>query len=253
MPINLISNLVIAIAANKIDLSDDEEVDELEAREYAKSIGAIFKLTSAKKGTGIVELFQSIGCKVLDPNYIDKDDYITPKTKQVKTDIEINNDDYYKSEYEKLKKENELLKDEISKLNEELTKANTIISNSKNISTNVNDDEINKLKDIISFKENEINNLKLQLQNSGNNNKLFKYEDILFVHFISQDQTINHGIKCLKTETFAEVEEKLYQKYDNYRNTNNNFMTKGKRILRFKKICENGIQDGDKVELIKIE
>ena len=33
----------------------------------------------------------------------------------------------------------------------------------------------------------------------------------------------------------SEVEEKLYQRYEEYRETNNNFIGKGKIILRFKK------------------
>jgi len=102
-------------------------------------------------------------------------------------------------------------------------------------------------------KENEILNLKLKLQSSGDVKKTVNFDDILFIHFISLDQKINCPIKCLKTDTFAEVEEKLYQKYEEYRETNNNFVAKGKIILRFKKICDNNIKDGDKVELIKIE
>ena len=42
---------------------------EAEARNYASEIGAVFKLTSACAATGIEELFKSIGCKFLDPNY----------------------------------------------------------------------------------------------------------------------------------------------------------------------------------------
>ena len=42
---------------------------EAEARNYASEIGAVFKLTSACTATGIEELFKSIGCKFLDPNY----------------------------------------------------------------------------------------------------------------------------------------------------------------------------------------
>ena len=57
----------------------------------------------------------------------------------------------------------------------------------------------------------------------------------------------------MKTDTFAAVEEKLYQKYEEYRETNNNFYAKGRVILRFKKIFENNIQDGDKIQLVKIE
>ena len=92
------------------------------------------------------------------------------------------------------------------------------------------------------------------LDNSKNNSNIKKFvnfDDIIFINF-SLNQEINCGIKCLKTDTFAEVEEKLYQKYEEYRETNNNFTTKGKIILRFKKIFENNIQDGDKIELINI-
>ena len=100
------------------------------------------------------------------------------------------------------------------------------------------------------MKDDIINDLKNKLQNSDNNKKMFNYDDILYVHFISQDKKINQPIKCLKTDTFAEVEEKLYQKYEEYRETNNNFITKGKIVLRFKKICENNIEDGDKIQLV---
>ena len=104
---------------------------------------------------------------------------------------------------------------------------------------------------IIINKGNEINNLKLQLQQLQNKNNInVNYNDIIFVHFISSDQKINCPIKCLKTETFAEVEEKLYQKYEEYRDKNNNFIGNGRLILRFKKIYENNIKDGDKVQLL---
>ena len=50
---------------------------------------------------------------------------------------------------------------------------------------------------------------------------------------------------------FAKVEEKLYEIYKDYRNTNNTFMVNNKEILRFKTIAENEIFDGDKVQLVK--
>lgn len=61
------------MAANKSDLFDKEQVSEAEARKYASEIGAIFKLTSACTANGIEDLFRSIGCKFLDPNYKDDD------------------------------------------------------------------------------------------------------------------------------------------------------------------------------------
>ena len=138
------------------------------------------------------------------------------------------------------------LKNENKKLNNELIKAQKIISNFKN--NNQQNININNLNEIIKNKDIEINNLKLQIQNKNNN--FVNFNDIIIVHFISTDQKINCPINCLKTDTFAEVEEKLYQKYVEYRETNNNFIAKGRVILRFKKICENNIENGDKVQLI---
>lgn len=62
------------MAANKSDLIEKEQVNEGEARKYAKEVGAIFKLTSACTAAGIEELFRSIGCKLLNPNYTDDDE-----------------------------------------------------------------------------------------------------------------------------------------------------------------------------------
>ena len=58
---------------------------------------------------------------------------------------------------------------------------------------------------------------------------------------------INTGIACTAENTLAEVEEKLYQMYNEYRNTNNILMHKGNIALRFKKIKENKIKNGDKI------
>ena len=105
--------------------------------------------------------------------------------------------------------------------------------------------------EMLKMKVNIINDLKNQLKNKEHKN--VDFDDIIVVNFISTDQNINYGIKCLKTDTFAEVEEKLYQKYGEYRETNNNFTANGRIILRFKSISDNHIKDGDKVQLINIE
>ena len=152
----------------------------------------------------------------------------------------------YRKENEEMKNIINELKNENKELNNELIKAQKIISNFKN--NNQQNININNLNEIIKNKDIEINNLKLQIQNKNNN--FVNFNDIIIVHFISTDQKINCPINCLKTDTFAEVEEKLYQKYEEYRETNNNFIAKGRVILRFKKICENNIENGDKVQLI---
>ena len=83
--------------------------------------------------------------------------------------------------------------------------------------------------------------------------KFVDYNNIMVVNFISGDGIINQGIKYLKSETFAEVEEKLYKIYDEFRETNNTFLFGGTSILRFKTIEQNKIKDGDKIELITFD
>ena len=56
-------NIILAIAANKSDLIEQEVVDEENARNFAKEIGAIFVSTSAKNSEGINSLFEEIAKK----------------------------------------------------------------------------------------------------------------------------------------------------------------------------------------------
>ena len=145
-------------------------------------------------------------------------------------------------------------KNENKKLKNDLVRANKIIENLKkneNQNSNIKNlqDEIKSLKNKLYLKENEINQLKLKIKNNNKNINLVNLDDIMVVNFQSNNPPINQGIKCLETDTFAEVEEKLYKIYDELRNTNNMFMTNGGPILRFKTLKENNIKDGDKVLL----
>ena len=163
----------------------------------------------------------------------------------------INENKKLKNELDILKIENEKLNSEITKLNNELMNAKNIIFNMNNIQQNNqgNNNIINYLQNIIQIKEQEINDLKKNLEQNIfiNKTKTINFNDILLVHFISIDQNIKYSIKCLKDETFAEVEEKLYKNFPECRERNNNFLCGGRLILRFKKICDNSIKDGDTI------
>ena len=128
--------------------------------------------------------------------------------------------------------------------------------NQNNENKSISNNEIKKLKDELLLKENQINNLKLELQNekNKNNEKTININDILAVTFISTDQKINkYPICCFKTDRFAEIEEKLYQEFDEFRETNNTFIVNGTTVLRFKKMSENNIKNGDTIQLIQNE
>ena len=70
------------------------------------------------------------------------------------------------------------------------------------------------------------------------------------VYFTSSDQRINFAIPCVKYNTFAEVEEKLYKEYPEFRETNNIFIANGNQVLRFKTIEDNKIGNGKPVILM---
>jgi hypothetical protein len=46
-------HLVLAVVGNKIDRTEEEAISYNEVKLYAESIGAMFRLTSAKDGKGI--------------------------------------------------------------------------------------------------------------------------------------------------------------------------------------------------------
>ena len=155
------------------------------------------------------------------------------------------------NELNQYKNENKQLKEQINNLQQKINLLNDNLANANQNIINLQQQQVNYI--------NQINNLNIQLMNKvkelddlkKNKSKdgYVNYKNIMVVHFNSGDGKIDHGIKCLPTETFAEVEEKLYQIYDEYRETNNIFLAKGNVIKRFKKMSENNIQNGDKIQL----
>ena len=148
---------------------------------------------------------------------------------------------------------------EISNLKNELSKANKIIEQQKltikDLQNQINNYniQINNYQNIINQKDLELNNLKMHLNNINSNIKNddnFKLNEMMCVNFISSDQKVHFAVACLKRNTFAEIEEKLYQQFPEYRETNNNFIANGTQVLRFKTISDNKIGNGLPVTLI---
>ena len=156
------------------------------------------------------------------------------------------------SELNKYKNENINLRKQIHKLQLENNKLKQNLQITQRSLLNYNY-QIQNLNNKLKNKEKELNNLKKNIKNNfinqGNKKKYVDFNKIIVINFISGDGKINYGIKCLKTDTFAEVEEKLYQIYEEYRESNNIFLAGGKVVLRFKTIEQNKIRDGEKVQL----
>ena len=155
---------------------------------------------------------------------------------------------------------------EIKELKEKLNKANKLIEfqkieiqdlkNQINLSKNIENNNIKDLNYALTMKDNIINQLKQQLENLNNNTgnypkKQINTEDMRCVNFITTEQSLFYAVSCSGQDTFAEVEEKLYKEFPEYRETNNTFLANGTEILRFKTINDNKIGTGKPIMLVK--
>ena len=165
---------------------------------------------------------------------------------------------YDKLLLKKSKKENDKLQKQISKLNNKVQSLSNELLNAKLAFFN----QANMVKCLSELNQ-EINNRDYNYRKEINDLKLklSKYEydvevnlhDMIVINFNSEDGRIRYAMQCLKTETFAQVEEKLYKIYEEYKNTNNKFISNGRNILRFKTVEENNIRNGDTVQFQVIE
>ena len=150
---------------------------------------------------------------------------------------------------------------EILNLKKELNDAKKIIEQQKNTINNLqnelnninskNKSNIQSYENIINKKEQELNDLKIKLKNIESKNKI--YDDrskIKKVNFVSTDKKLNYSVPCIDEDIFAEIEEKLYKKYPEYRETNNNFIFNGEPVLRFKTISQNNIRSDLPVTMV---
>ena len=143
----------------------------------------------------------------------------------------------------------------------------------KTITKLTNDLKINK--DLLNKKEKQINDLKLELQSKDNTikvlnsqisekiielnnlknqnnikndddlvNQINPGEKVISAMIISTDQKVMYSIACKNTTPFVKIEEKLYEVYPEYKETENYFLFSGTKIKRFKTIGENKIKSG---------
>ena len=71
--------------------------------------------------------------------------------------------------------------------------------------------------------------------------------------FITIDETINCPIICKNTQLFNSLELLLYEKYPDYKESENFFTVNGNKINKYKTLEENNISNGDIITLNPIE
>ena len=114
----------------------------------------------------------------------------------------------------------------------------------------------NKEKTIESLNQlfnkiNELNNIKNRVNNNNDDlvNVINPGEKTIAALFISSDEKIQYAISCKNTTPFVRIEEKLYEEYPEYKETDNYFLHGGAVIKRFKTVEENHIKSGKAIIL----
>ena len=136
----------------------------------------------------------------------------------------------------------------------EILKSNLNNEKLKNIDLQ---NKIDKQINIIHNNDSKINNLYAKIEDLKE--KLSRYpfelkkdEKMISVIFTSDDQKIHFSVICKNTEKFNRLEEKLYNDYPEYSETNNYFVVNGNRIQKFKTLDENNIRNSDIIILNQI-
>ena len=127
---------------------------------------------------------------------------------------------------------------------------NILLENIKNekITSNNSKDEIIELLKKLEIKNKEINDLKSKIGFD-----LKEGENLMSIIFVSVDQVIHYSIICKNTDNFSKIEKILYDKYPEYKKSENYFLHNGKKINRFETIEENGIEYSALITLNKYE
>ena len=173
-----------------------------------------------------------------------------------KLKFEINNKNKLQEKIEFLNK----------KLNEEKEKNQELINLNEILKSNLNNEKlknidlqnkIDKQINIIHNNDSKINDLYARIDDLKE--KLSRYpfelkkdEKMISVIFTSDDQKIHFSVICKNTEKFNRLEEKLYNDYPEYSETNNYFVVNGNRIQKFKTLDENNIRNSDIIILNQI-
>ena len=100
-------------------------------------------------------------------------------------------------------------------------------------------------------KDNEIKELKLKL--SRYPFELKEGEKLMTVIITSNDQSIHNSIICKNTDKFNKVENRLYELFPEYSETENYFVVNGNKINKYKTLDDNKINDNDIIVLNVLE
>jgi FtsZ-binding cell division protein ZapB len=217
----------------------------------------------------------NIGIVDLGTTNLGSADLSTTNLSTVDLNIDINNNNKSKKEDNELKinklnillknekEKNEILTNENYNLKNKLNKLKTELDKLEGLNNIINklNLELNDLKEKNKSLNIEITNLKSQkkkLSDSYGKNGITTIapgERVIAVNFVSMgnQDIINYCMVCKNTDLFVKLEEKLYNDYPKFKDYETYFMVKARKILRFKSIDENKIDNNDMISIFIAE
>ena len=148
------------------------------------------------------------------------------------------------------KDKNKLLKENINSLKKEL---NEVRNKKKYLEKSIEnkDININELNKIIVVKEKKMSILEKKLSRFPF--ELKEEEKLMTVIFTTMDQKFHYSIICKNSDIFNTIENKLYDVFSEYSETENYFLLKGNKINKVKTLEYNKIQNNDLIILKQID
>ena len=258
------------LLGNKSDEKDERKVKDEDIKQYCeKHPNMTYFEISAREDINLNEAFLKIAKLALKQNALTEETFeqIIPKylkleinnkekrEKEEKKDDEANNPEKDQGDNKNESLDNKELKSMNRKLKKELLKTKKLLKELKNNKKDhINDytkllEENRSLKYKLFFQEEEINYLKMKIQIYEKKEPKKNEKNNLEIFFVPNDNSYHECFECLETDTFAEIEEKLYKKHEELRNNNNLFISNGIIINRLKTISENKINDGNIIRI----
>ena len=141
-------------------------------------------------------------------------------------------------------------KSTIENLQKQLSDLNEINKNSQKMNQSLQDNinlkqqELITLKNKIKYKEEEINQIKLN--NNINNSSNSSNNEISFAICFTDNKDIHYyPMICKPSDPLVKLEEQLYNEFPKYKDIHTYLSANGNVIKRFRTIEENGIQKGN--------
>ena len=173
--------------------------------------------------------------------------YINTKNNTKPNSKELNEKEKLEENIKSLSNEKSSLKEKLSDSQITIKKYESIIKEQKSKLENIIIEK-ELLQKTIKEKEEEINNIKNGIQHKEENNSFNKTfytrDQMIALNFLSTDSKLHYAIPCLDKDLFVDIEKKLYDKFPEYKEKNNNFLSQGKIVLRFKTVGENKLESG---------